>query len=158
MKNRRGFRYPLDPYRKLCAWELDEQKREMLDLASQEKQKAESFRQADQAFGTMLNTLRGTHDSSIVLDPAARGLWLQYLGKLDADRQAADEALQSTQQLRDEAFQRYANQHRHLKGLDALRERALHDFDKDMATKESTRLDDAWLQALDWKSKQNADQ
>ncbi|MBB5020303.1 hypothetical protein HNQ59_003622 [Chitinivorax tropicus] len=158
MKDRRGFRYPLESYHKVCAWELEEKKREMLDLAAQERLRMDAFLQADQAFGSTLDLLRGAGNATVALDPVTRGLWLQYLGQLHTERQAASEAVKTAEQLRDEALQRYTTQHRYLMGLDAFHDRALRDFDQGMAAKEAAKLDEAWLQAAHWKSVKNADQ
>lgn len=150
-RDSRGFRYVLEPLRRLTEWRLndtavalaqansaaDRQRRRVDDLSSQ----------LSSASAELLALRR----PQAPLDIQAQRVAHAYLAQVQHQLRMEAETLRSAQRDREAAFERWQKTQRLANSLDDDREAAVARHDAELAKQAYRQADELWLQRLHWR-------
>ncbi|MGZ3182499.1 MAG: hypothetical protein ACXU8N_08670 [Telluria sp.] len=151
-RDRRGFRYPLEPVRALTGWKIDEL---VLHLAEHNLR----VDQQERAVGTLQGGLAAAQaqvvaqrQAQALLDIDAQRFAHAYLVQVQARLAAARTELDTLVAARDTVLASLAEARRYADSLDRDRAAEAADFDRAAARKAFLDADDHWMQRQHWRN------
>lgn len=151
-RDRRGFRYALDPVRSVTGWKVDEL---TLDLARRQEEHDACRQGVDRLageFGAARTRVLAQRALGARLDVAAQRSAHAYLQEVQARLAAASAELDELRRQCDAVRAELLEARRYADSLDRDREAALAEHDLGVARRGFVDADDDWMQRQHWRT------
>lgn len=144
MKDRRGFRYPLEPLRTLCELDLNRLRGDLAQVSSRVHAQQETVTQLNAQLELQCAAAR---DTGAILSIELRRMQHAHVHRVAQTLWRAETHLQAVEQERDGVVQASMRLTRFRDGVEDHRSGKLTEFDRETAARELRDADDHWLAA-----------